>query len=1018
MNVLNQYEKRINHLKENKAKNLVIKKVKKAIKEENRKLEQNFDDITTFFKFLDHKTYTVFHVFLASVDKTTTSRMSYPSKAYFIPANNIKLLLDLCNQYKLTGQICLGINERPNKQTKLIEHLPKINIILFDIDVRKNKKINGLSPDNLKKEAYEVVLKCKQKLEELGFTVDLLIDSGNGYHVYIKVNLDIPSYNTKEEFEETSIYKRLVFLEEQLKQFNTKNVEIDNISKDVIRRVKIPGTYNIKRYKNPTDKKFKVMNKDQWRRAKILYLNENINETQNNTAFMNLPLDYKAIVKKKDLRDVFKPGKAPDITKIRLKEFKKLLEKDEKLQKLYNCEITFGDTKKHDFKSRSEAELSLIIKLMYYNIHHSHIREIMKTCKIGKWKETGDAYKITTMRKASDFVKNHPKTIDKKKILQLIENIPKDTTETKKIIQFFKNVPLNEPGIVNYVINILGEKLDNFTKPDLKKIIKRIKEEKKKEEGEDLQIERMIANYILNQNIIYTLIETDELCLYKEGRFIYGAGVKAIIRTQITNLTENIEDYEESKAKRSMIFEFIKSQSFCSVNEFDCNDNVVNLINGLYNFEDNMFIPHDPNNPNPYKSFIQLPIEYNSNAKCPTTKKFFTEVFGPERVSLMDEWFAYLMMNTVKYHKALMLYGPTDTGETTFLQLVYAFLGWKHISGVSLQDLWRPFQISNLRDTLANIHDDLDTKTISYIGMFKKIVTNMYLTGEIKNVQDYVDWLNRTKLMFACNRLPKPKDVGDDFWRRWILLPCFNQFIKGINRDSDMLIKITTPEELSGLFNQAIEGWKRLEERGGFPEEWDNIERIKDIWLMDINPVSAFVDKYCNIGNPEYEVDYELFYKKVCDYRKKHQVKEISKNICTRSLGRIDERIKTKKVSKKYHPETSGHKYIYIEFKEEASKKLNFKKKKEKLIIEKKKEKITDFIEVTPDKNDFYRAKILAFFNEKENKFCYKDAIIQVLKLDYEKDEKLIIQIFDNMVKEKIIQQSPKGYRLNPNFID
>lgn len=298
-------------------------------------------------------------------------------------------------------------------------------------------------------------------------------------------------------------------------------------------------------------------------------------------------------------------------------------------------------------------------------------------------------------------------------------------------------------------------------------------------------------------------------------------------------------------------------------------------------------------------------------------------------------------MNTVKYQKALMLYGPTKSGKTTFLLMLYAFLGRKHVSEVSLQDLWRPFQAANLRDKLANIHDDLDLKKIHYVGMFKKIVTNKYLSSEVKNVQKHVEWINRTKLSFSCNRLPQPKDVGDDFYSRWILVPCFNQFI-GDNKDPDKLKKITTPEELSGLFNKIIEAWTRLEDRKGFSKEWNDIDHVKGIWEMDINPVKLFVDKYCDVGKSEYEVDYELFHDEIRKYRKKHNVKEISKTMCTKSLKMIDERIKKKRVSIKFNPDSSGNKYVYIQFNERYHDKLNNKRDKRM--------RITDYDFSDPDR--------------------------------------------------------------------
>ncbi len=176
------------------------------------------------------------------------------------------------------------------------------------------------------------------------------------------------------------------------------------------------------------------------------------------------------------------------------------------------------------------------------------------------------------------------------------------------------------------------------------------------------QVERKIAREILENNIIVTLKETDELCLFKDGCFIFGSEVNAMIRTQITEISKDIEGYEETIASRRMVFEFIKSMSFYSLNEFDSDETIINLKNGLYfikgfkkiiknpnnpeefystangdelQFETAHFKPHDPHDKNPYKSFIQLPVSHDPEATCLETDQFLTEVFGFDTVPLI-----------------------------------------------------------------------------------------------------------------------------------------------------------------------------------------------------------------------------------------------------------------------------------------------------------------------------------------------------------------------------------------------
>jgi uncharacterized protein (DUF1330 family) len=82
-------------------------------------------------------------------------------------------------------------------------------------------------------------------------------------------------------------------------------------------------------------------------------------------------------------------------------DFKKLCEKDEKL-----CDLYEGKWQRYGYKSRSEAELALICKLVYYGFSKSEIWRIMDNSDIGKWKEKHESYKELTYSKALGFIGN------------------------------------------------------------------------------------------------------------------------------------------------------------------------------------------------------------------------------------------------------------------------------------------------------------------------------------------------------------------------------------------------------------------------------------------------------------------------------------------------------------------------------------------------------------------------------------------------------------------------------------
>ena len=74
--------------------------------------------------------------------------------------------------------------------------------------------------------------------------------------------------------------------------------------------------------------------------------------------------------------------------------------------------------------------------------------------------------------------------------------------------------------------------------------------------------------------------------------------------------------------------------------------------------------------------------------------------------------------------------------------------------------------------------------------------------------------------------------------------------------------------ELPGILLWAIDGWKRLRERGRFVQPTAADEMLGE--LNDLtSPVSAFLRDRCNVG-PEYEVARDHLYEAYAAWAKEH----------------------------------------------------------------------------------------------------------------------------------------------------
>lgn len=99
------------------------------------------------------------------------------------------------------------------------------------------------------------------------------------------------------------------------------------------------------------------------------------------------------------------------------------------------------------------------------------------------------------------------------------------------------------------------------------------------------------------------------------------------------------------------------------------------------------------------------------------------------------------------------------------------------------------------------------------------------LVGAEKKFKSHFTFTNRAKMVFACNTIPAAQDGDEAFYDRWIIIPFPRQFTEGGEADRGLLRKLTTPEELSGLLNLALEERRALLERGGFDYHLKDMEK-------------------------------------------------------------------------------------------------------------------------------------------------------------------------------------------------
>ena len=311
--------------------------------------------------------------------------------------------------------------------------------------------------------------------------------------------------------------------------------------------------------------------------------------------------------------------------------------------------------------------------------------------------------------------------------------------------------------------------------------------------------------------------------------------IKHLVNYYLENMT--------SEHRKSEVVGYIKDQRMMHRRKIDAPKNLINLKNGIFDIDTNELKPHSPD----YYFLSQLPIEYKANADCPKIKEFFIEIFPDkysEYIAVMQEMFGFCLYREYFLHVAFMLYGKGRNGKGVTINLLRLLLGEHNYSTRSLNSLTGDkFAKAELYGKLANLGAEISDQAIKDWGTFKNLTGGEPISGEKKFMGGF-NFLNHAKLVFNVNKIPYSKDKSYGFFERWII-PVFSQtYPRGEAKTNPNLIHIlSTQEEMSGLFNWAILGLRRLLKNNNFSYHED-ADELGDRYEILARPEKGFISEH------------------------------------------------------------------------------------------------------------------------------------------------------------------------------
>ena len=339
---------------------------------------------------------------------------------------------------------------------------------------------------------------------------------------------------------------------------------------------------------------------------------------------------------------------------------------------------------------------------------------------------------------------------------------------------------------------------------------------------------------------IITLKDTDDIFIYNPKTGLYeGLGNKTL-KEKIKFVLGNC--YSEPHAKATI--DDIKACKYTDRKDFTAPIQFIPVENGILDISKNPVELIDYSEK--FYFTKKLSVTYKPEAKCPNFLKFLSEILPENKFRLqIQEMFGWCLWRKYSHQVAFMLVGEGSNGKSTLLAVLRFLLGNQNVTSISLQDICGDrFASADLYQKFANIAGETRTKKLEETEIFKSLTDGLSFIRVQRKFGQPFEFGNYAKLIFAMNEVPPTKDRTNAFYRRWVIIFFIVKFgDNGLPKDNEMIEKITTPDELSGILNWSIEGLQRLNKQGGFSEKMSD-EETENCYERLSNSIGTFLTEH------------------------------------------------------------------------------------------------------------------------------------------------------------------------------
>jgi P4 family phage/plasmid primase-like protien len=293
---------------------------------------------------------------------------------------------------------------------------------------------------------------------------------------------------------------------------------------------------------------------------------------------------------------------------------------------------------------------------------------------------------------------------------------------------------------------------------------------------------------------------------YEDG--VWPTVSETSVKAEISGVIEAAkpEGVKPTASILASVTELTRIKVFVPDERWDADADILVCRNGALHISTGQLVNHQPG----HYATSAVPYKYDPDARR-VIWDYFLKNTVPAAAHFLQEFAGYALTTEMTHELAVWLFGPPGSGKSTFIAGLAAMLG--HRAGIlGLADLERSrFTLADLPGKTLVVASEQPSSYLASTNTLNAIISGEPIQVERK-YRDPFTVIPRAKVCWAMNELPKVADANSGLFRR-VKVVTFPKLAEG---QQDPEIKRHIEQEGAGILNWALEGLRRLKERGYF----------------------------------------------------------------------------------------------------------------------------------------------------------------------------------------------------------